>query len=323
MYSFETPEESIIRYYKQKLSQRKISELTRCGFDRIRNAIQYYEQYGVVPSPKKMGRPTKSTDEVLSHISLMTIESRTSSCIQISKQLFNNFNLEVSKSSVQRYRNDLGFNYKPPKIKKFLNDAQIKSRIVFSNSILSYSLSKQINTANFIFSDESRFCRTKDGVWRWYRKNENTDDIYDKKNKFEQGIMVYGAIGYDYKSKLIVCEKTVDDIEYRRIINESQMEIELNSKYIPGSYIFQQDGSPAHTSFSTSLFLKKRFSFLKKWPANSPDLNPIEHLWGAIKRILKSETINSKQELIEKFKKYGKVFHNLQSIISYFLLRDD
>lgn len=42
-----------------------------------------------------MGRPTKATDEVLSHILLMTIESRTSSCIQISKQLFNNFNLEV------------------------------------------------------------------------------------------------------------------------------------------------------------------------------------------------------------------------------------
>ena len=189
-----------------------------------------------------------------------------------------------------------------------MNDAQIQSRIVFSNSILSHSLSQQINTQNFIFSDESRFCRTKDGVWRWYRKNENTDDIYDKKNKFEQRIMVYGAIGYNYKSKLIVCEKAVDDIEYRRIINDSQMEIELNSKYIPGSYIFQQDGAPAHTSFSTSLFLKKRFSFLKKWPANSPDLNPIEHLWGAIKKILKSETINSKLELIEKVQQIWESF---------------
>ena len=32
--------------------------------------------------------------------------------------------------------------------------------------------------------------------------------------------------------------------------------------------------------------------------ANSPDLNPIEHLWGAIKRILKTKEINSKTELI-------------------------
>lgn len=75
--------------------------------------------------------------------------------------------------------------------------------------------------------------------------------------------MVFGAIGFNYKSKLIVCEKTVDEIEYRRLINESGIENDLNSIYPDHSYIFMQDGAPAHTSFSTILFLKKDLTYLK------------------------------------------------------------
>lgn len=49
--------------------------------------------------------------------------------------------------------------------------------------------------------------------------SENNHSIINI-NKFEQGIMVYGAIGYKYKSKLFVCEKMVDGIEYLRLIND-------------------------------------------------------------------------------------------------------
>jgi hypothetical protein len=36
------------------------------------------------------------------------------------------------------------------------------------------------------------------------------------------------------------------------------------------------------------------------WPANSPDINPIENLWGLLKMKLDKVGVSSKQELIER-----------------------
>ena len=49
-------------------------------------------------------------------------------------------------------------------------------------------------------------CLSNDGSMRWFRKNEDSDDIYIEKSKYNVGIMVYGAIGYNYKSELAICE---------------------------------------------------------------------------------------------------------------------
>ena len=45
-----------------------------------------------------------------------------------------------------------------------------------------------------------------------------------------------------------------------------------------------QDDGPAHKSNLTYLFLQKRCTFINCWPANSPDLHPIDVLWGVMKK---------------------------------------
>jgi hypothetical protein len=55
--------------------------------------------------------------------------------------------------------------------------------------------------------------------------------------------------------------------------------------------IFQQDGAPCHTSsYSTWWFLTHNVSILD-WVAQSPDLNPIENLWGIIDNQIRKKNL--------------------------------
>ena len=55
--------------------------------------------------------------------------------------------------------------------------------------------------------------------------------------------------------------------------------------------IFQQDNDPKHTARITKKWLEDNNVVVLEWPPQSPDLNPIEHIWGEVERRLRKADI--------------------------------
>ena len=64
-------------------------------------------------------------------------------------------------------------------------------------------------------------------------------------------------------------------------------------------FIFQQDNAPPHSSHQTREFLESREIEVLQWPPQSPDLSPIENLWGILSEKVYKEgkVYNTKDDL--------------------------
>ena len=64
----------------------------------------------------------------------------------------------------------------------------------------------------------------------------------------------------------------------------------------------EQDLAPAYTARSAKTWFDARAITVLDWPANSLDLNPIENLWGILKRKMRGTRPNNKEELTASIK---------------------
>ncbi len=62
-------------------------------------------------------------------------------------------------------------------------------------------------------------------------------------------------------------------------------------------FIFQHYLAPAQTAKSTKSWLNDHGVGVLDWPANSPDLNPVENLWDNVKRKMRNKRPKNADEL--------------------------
>ncbi|KNC30997.1 hypothetical protein FF38_03163 [Lucilia cuprina] len=110
--------------------------------------------------------------------------------------------------------------------------------------------------------------------------------------------MVWACFSY-YGVGPIYWIKTIMDQHVYVDILENVM-LPYAEEEMPLLWVFQQDKDPKHTSRKARQWLLDHSINIMKWPAQSPDLNPIENLWADVKKKILSEAKPTNNEQLWK-----------------------
>ncbi len=142
-----------------------------------------------------------------------------------------------------------------------------------------------------LFSDESKFCISfgNQGPRVWRKGGEaHSPSCLKSSVKFPQFVMIWGAMSSARVGPLCVLKTNVTAPVYQEILEHFVLPF-ADQLFKDADFIFQQDFAPAHTAKSTKSWLNDHGVGVLDWSANSPDLNPIENLWGIVKRKMRNK----------------------------------
>jgi transposase len=296
----ESPEQidqKIWNYHVNGWSMRRISNATHTGFHRILDVINAYKK-GLHVAHNR-GGPRKVTPEVKEWVISLTVANGGISSASVSHIVEDQTGIVISRQTVQNIRHEFNFRWGRAKKCPMLTDEHVYARVQFAKDFES-EMFHAIRQFPFVFTDESRFCYCADNHWVWKRPGEHLYANLAPVQKFPKfSIMVWGAIGIGFKSNLIIFDGSVNAETYMQALRKSFF-IEADQAYSERHWVLVQDGATCHWTPDNIAELTRQCLVCPSWPPNSPDLNPIENVWGIIKMRMKWFDVRSREQAVER-----------------------
>lgn len=196
--------------------------------------------------------------------------------------------IEIAPRTVRRYISKLGFYSCSAAQKPFLRDANIAKRLVWADKHESYG---EEDWKKVIYSDESSFAvrpiKNNIRVWRKRGERYNFSCTIPTFKSGREFVNVYGAFSATGRTQLVRIYGTLTKHVYQEILANFTLPFAFHTYTAAENFILQEDNASVHRAKTVEAYLNEYGVNRMVWPPQSPDLNPIENVWGLMKQKLR------------------------------------